>query len=266
MSQMSMSQPSRGPSKRRILRKAYKVSKVPRAIRTRGTPQGYYEIPSRLRAIVGFNRNGFSSTNQTNYEITGNSYRGLGMYWTLAEQVHNYGEGSTSNNQGFAQDGVASLQGVFDTAKIAYLDIEVRFNLEAVAQSTNAAPNWNPSLYLCIDPDDATPPLNLNTVLQYDKVWRLDGNNQLGDRSLKLRVYPKIRRDVGFTADDIGSSTTLVESAPSVYMDLDRPGAAHMGIKGWLDVPGATGAVAPLAYLGYVTFEVKRVVRYKVTK
>lgn len=264
---MEMSQSS-GPkfvagSRRRVLRRAYK--RIPKAIMTRGTPGGYYEIPARIRAIVGFTRTGFASTNQTSYEITGNSYKGLGIYWSHADQVHNYGEGSTSNNQGFAQAGLASLQGVFDTAKIAYLDVEVRFNLDAAAISTSGG-NWNPSLYLCIDQDDATPPLNLDEVLQYDKVYRLDANNQRGDRSLKFRVYPKIRREIGLTAESIGSSTTLVESANSVYMDLDRPSAAHMGIKGWLDCPGSSAVPAPLSLLGYVTFEVKRVVRYKVTK
>ena len=66
------------------------VSRIPRAISTRGTPDGYYEIPVRtLLKVYGNNGSGFFNTNQgPSSSPSGIGYQGFGL-WTSLDLVTN---------------------------------------------------------------------------------------------------------------------------------------------------------------------------------
>lgn len=235
--------------------------KIPKAIATRGTPRGYYEIPVTNRCTFAFDKAGIKITDQTTYATTGTGFRGGGLWFTLADINMNMGEGTIANFQGISVPGFASLQEVFDMCKVAYVDVEVRFNL-APREISNTTAFYSPACYLAVDPDDAQPPTNLNAILQYNKVYKVVPNS-FYDKPVRIRIYPKSRLDVGSTSEESGSTTTLAVSQPSTYMDIDRPLGAMFGLKFWVDLPGST---ATTDMFGQITFDIKQCRRYKVTK
>lgn len=242
-------------------RRVRKRMTIPKAIRTRGAPGGYYEIPVQNRFVTGTSKSGMLVTNQSDFTTSGVAYPGGAMWWTLSDVYQNFGVGAITLQQGISVPGLAEMQSVFDQCKVAYIDVEVRFNL-APREVSNTVAYYNPTLYVVIDPDDAVPPLSLNSVLQYQKVFRLD-NSDFYNKPLKIRIYPKVRGDVGTTSDEAGSGTTLTASQNTMYMDIDRPLGAMFGLKYWLDVPGA-GVATDL--FGQIVWDIKQCRRYKVSK
>lgn len=234
---------------------------IPKAIKTRGTPGGYYEIPVQNRFITGTNKSGMLVTNQTDYTTSGSAYQGGAMWWTLSDVNQNFGSGGIVTSQGISVPGLASLQSVFDQCKVAYIDVEVRFNL-APREISNTTAFYNPTLYIVVDPDDGVPPTDLNSVLQYQKVYRVCCND-FYNKPVKIRVYPKVRLDIGATSDEGGSTTTLTGSTNAMYMDIDRPLGAMFGLKYWLDVPGTTSVTD---MFGQIVWDIKQMRRYKISK
>ena len=84
LSQEIMPKSKRARTNRRT---SYPVTKIPRAIRTRGTPEGYYEIPVTIYRKVYFNMStGVWPTNQsTGAQIGVTGYSGFG----IANQLDN---------------------------------------------------------------------------------------------------------------------------------------------------------------------------------
>ena len=68
----------------------FKSARVPRAIQTRGTPEGYYDIPYHQMVRLYCNTSsGFWPTNQTSMAPYGGAgYQGIGIAFQL--QQHTY--------------------------------------------------------------------------------------------------------------------------------------------------------------------------------
>ena len=92
------------------------VTRIPRAISTRGTPDGYYEIPVRtLLKVYGNNANGFFQTNQNSSSTpSGVGFQGFGL-WTSLDLVTMYlGEGTVSAQIQRSVLGFSEIARVFD--------------------------------------------------------------------------------------------------------------------------------------------------------
>lgn len=97
-----------GPPSSRGRRYGKKMS-VPRAIRTRGTPGGYYEIPVQNRFVTGTNKGGFLVTNQSDFSTSGVAYQGGAMWFTLSDVYQNFGVGAITLQQGISVPGLAEM-------------------------------------------------------------------------------------------------------------------------------------------------------------
>lgn len=249
---------SRRPAykKRRVMRA---VSRVPRAIATRGTPQGYYEIPVSVFRKVYWNMStGLWETAQstgTPGGVTG--YNGFSFYTALDGSYMALGNGSFSAQNNINVPGFTEMQAVFDQCKVVRIDYEFWFSNQS--HEVGTAAHDNPELFIVKDFDSADPPGSLAEVLQYQKVARVLGNANNG--VYKVSIYPKVRTSVGASADEAGTSTTLAGVESSGYQDCQKPGCFHFGLRGWFNTNSSQGAT-----LGYLHVMERQIRRYKITK
>lgn len=246
---------------RRRMRRMRRRSNVPRAIATRGTPNGYYEIPVQTLVKIYTNTStGMYVTNQDTGAFSGlTGYRGIGIASSLDSLYINLGEGTTPVGMTIAWPGFAELQNVFDECKIVDMSFDFWVaNQVSVAQAGNAV-IAAPDLFLAYDPTDAQPPANQNVVMQYSKLKRVCFDTS---QRTSWKIYPKMRYDVATGIDGTATTTTLAGSQNSTYLRMDSPAAAHYGIRGWLNIPTAA-STAPVYELNIL---VRQVRRYKVNK
>lgn len=241
-------------------RRRYSKRKVPRAIRTRGTPDGYYEIPVKVLTRLYVNTSsGIWDTNQTTGASVGvTGYQGISFWSSLDAMTTSLGNGSISAQVIQTPPGFAELQAVFDEGKIC----KVMYDCWVTAQVPNAdstAGNYGaPDLFLCYDPNNADPPSSLDQVLQYSDVKRIcfDSNQRT-----RITYVPKIRTDGGSAQVETGSATTLSISQGATYMQMTKPAVAHFGLRGWLAIP--TAANSRVYQINILKTEIRR---YKVNK
>ncbi len=164
-------------------------ARIPRAIQTRGTPSGYYEIPVRtLIKVVGNNQAGFFSTNQDSSAPSGIGFQGFGLFSSLDNVTMLLGEGSPSASIVVSVPGFTEMARVFDQCKIASMSIDVWFEVVPNTIGDSGTTNYGmPDLYVTQDKDDAIPPQNIGEILQYQKVQRMPG---MGYRTYKNKCYP----------------------------------------------------------------------------
>lgn len=240
-------------------KKRYK-SKIPRAIQTRGTPDGYYEIPVRTLTRIYINTStGFWDTNQT----TGNSigatgYQGIAFCSTLDNFVCFLGSGSVSASIFNSVPGFAGMQGVFDECKIVNEMYDIWVANQTPTATSTAAIIGAPDLFLIEDYNDATPPSTIDQVMQYSKMHRVPFDNG----TYKIQYSPRIRVDLGAAADELGSTTTLAGVQAAGYQQLSKPGTTHFGLKGWIAIPsGSTNS--HIYQLNIMRTQIRR---YKINK
>lgn len=245
------------PKSRMVVRK----SKVPRAIRTRGTPNGYYEIPTQQLIKIYVNTSsGMWNTDQTtggNAGVTG--YNGLGISSSLDNIYVTLGNGTTSATITQAWPGFAGLQGVFDECKIVDMSMDIWVANQVPNAVSATAPIGAPDLFLVYDPNEAIPPASQSEVLQYSSVKRVCFDTS---QRTRMKVYPKLRFDLGTSTDGSGTTTTLSGSQNSCYLRADSPAAVHYGVRGWLNIPSASTS----AFVYTINILVRQTRRYKVTK
>lgn len=250
----------RSNSFRRNAKRGGAIMRVPRAISTRGTSDGYYEIPMRQHIVLyGNTSTGLWNTNQsTQAPIGGTGYQGLGMAYTLAD-THVYlgnSAGLPIVDIGVAVPDFASFQNIFDLCKIVSTDIEIWFGNHSREMITTAGNYGAPELLIGEDCNDAVPPTTMGQVLDKSKFLRCPS---MQDKTFRMSTKPYLTFD-GSENSGGGTTSTLAVSQPSTYCRTDRPYITHYGHKGWVSIPsGGTGG----AYQYTVNILVKQVRRYK---
>ena len=150
-------------------------TRVPRALLTRGTPDGYYEIPVTVYRRVNWNMSsGLWETNQaTGAQIGSTGYQGFGMGTQLDTSQFLLGNGSVSASIQITVPGFAELQSVFDECKIARIDYEIWLSNQANFQNSTAY--QTPNIWVVTDYNGIDPPSSLNSLLQYADVRCIKG-------------------------------------------------------------------------------------------
>lgn len=232
------------------------VMRVPRAISTRGTPSGYYEIPMRQLFRVYVNTStGFWNTNQTTSAPIGTTgYNGLAIYATLDSTIINLGNGGISATISQSVPDFASAQNLFDLCKIADLKIDCWYTNHSRELGSGIDAYGSMESFLAEDVNDAIPPNAINNVLDKKKVLRAMPSE---GRTFKMSIKPHMILD-GASHDGSGTATTSSISTPSTYVRCDRPQVSHYGIKGWCATPSAA-----TAYTAVLNILVSQTRRYK---
>ncbi len=236
------------------------MSRVPRAIATRGTPAGYYEIPVNVFRRVYWNMStGLWKTDQTTGAPSGaTGYNGFSLGTQLDASLMALGNGSFSADNHITIPGFAEVQTVFDQGKIVRIEYEFWFSNQATVNS-NVNAYENPELWIVYDPDNLDPPSSIGEISQYQKVLKVKGNANNG--VFKTTVYPKVRISVGSAADEGGTATTLTGSESAGYMDLAKPSATHFGLRGYF-----INNTHMTNHLGYLHICERQIRRFKITR
>lgn len=233
-------------------------TRVPRAIRTRGTPDGYYEIPVTVYRRIYFNLStGLWETNPYTAVTAGSTgYNGFGLGTQLDTSQMLLGNGSTSAAISVTVPGFAQLAAVFDECKISRIDYE--FWVAGQAAELGGGLYQAPTIWVAVDGNGIDPPSTLDTLLQYSSLKCIKGDI---NNSTKITVYPKIREDA---ASDGGESSTAVTSSvmrSSTYMSTVKPAALHFGLRGWFETTNPASTT-----VGYLCIKETQYRRYKVAK
>lgn len=238
-----------------------KKQKIPRAISTRGTPNGYYEIPVTIYRKLYFNMStGVWPTNQTTGAQTGlTGYQGFALSTSLSDSNFFMGNGSFSDSSTITIPGFAELQQVFDECKIVKVDYEFWFQNTAGSVALGSSTLYQaPNLFIVEDENSADPPSSLGAILQYGKVHQTYGD--ISQRK-KITVYPHIRADGGTASDEMGTSSTLGIAMPSTYIQTSKPAVNHFGLRGWMDTCSVLNG--NFGYLGVKETQLRRYKRVK---
>jgi len=237
-------------------KRASAIVRVPRAISTRGTPDGYYEIPMRqLFRIYGNTSTGLWNTNQTTgAPIGATGYQGLGIYAALDNTYINLGNGAVSAVITQSVPDFASAQNLFDLCKIVDMKVEIWYTNHSRDLSSTGTVYGAPELFLAEDLNDAFPPSSINTVLDKKKVLRCSA---MQDKKFTMMTKPYLTTDAS-SNDGSGVSTATAVAQPSTYVRCAVPSVSHFGIKGWSALPTAADS-----YLYEVNILITQTRRYK---
>jgi len=216
-------------------RRPYK-SRVPRAISTRGTPSGYYELPVRVfwKLYVNTSTGAWITDPVTGAQSGATGYQGFVLSMDYSQVYIDLGNGAFSANIPVNIPGVSELQNVFDICKMYKVDYEFWWanGLNQSPTSANAA--GAPEFFVATDASGATPPGSQNTILQYSDLLRCEGeptHRYRKSQYLKQRVY------LGTTPDPTGNAGILGGSQASTYFETDKPSVRHTGLIGWFQLP-----------------------------
>lgn len=233
-----------------------RASRVPKAIATRGTPDGYYEIPVTIYRKVYFNMStGLWTTDPyTGVQSGATGYNGFGIGSTLDTSFMFLGTGGNVN---VAVPGFTEMQTVFDECKIARIHYEVW--VSGQAHENGSVLRQAPNIWITTDPNSIDPPTNLQTLLQYANLKCVKGDI---NNPTKFTLYPKLRVDVAADGAEASTATSSAASDSSKYISMAKPGAFHFGLRGWFE----TNAGMAEAYLGYLCIKETQIRRYKRTK
>jgi len=236
--------------------KRYRKLSIPRAISTRGTPEGYYEIPVTTLTRVYFNTStGFWQTDQTTGAQIGlTGYNGFSWTTTLDNSILALGNGSVSTAIVQNVPGWSGPQNTFDLVKVAKVIFEVEF---VNALHTTGISNAGGVYFTCaFDPNDNVPPAFEATVLQYSNIKTLTNGNY---GKIKMPFTPYI-------LDVIGSNEDAPVSAGAqraMYVRANNPSISHRGVVGWLSTFLTSTATANT---GYMMLKVTQIRRYKINR
>jgi len=231
--------------------------RVPRAIQTRGTPDGYYEIPSQMLIRLYFNSTtGIWPTTQTNNQPTGaTGYEAFAMRFDFDEVVLHFGNnGAINTSQTMSIPGATELGAVFDEFKQVRVEQEYWLaNQVPGVHTSGTAAAGNPEFWVVEDQNDAFPP-TMTAIQQYAKSTRV-----MADKPVKVTHTQKVVLDA---ATDAGSgASTSVGPMVNTYMKAGS-NASLLGTKVYFWIPqNAAGT----AYVGYLNIKLRIVRRYKKT-
>jgi len=210
------------------------IVKVPRAIKTRGTPDGYYEIPMRqLFRVYTTSSSGFWNTNQTSNGSTGvTGYSGLAYYAQFDNSYINLGNGgiSAAITQGVTD--ATSAAAMFDLCKISEIEVEVWVTNYAHEAASTIGKYGAIEIYIAEDTNDAIPPNQISDILDRSRVLRVTPDG----RRYKMKFKPHISQDAS-SNDGAASTATISVASPSTYFRCARPAVSHFGFKSWIATP-----------------------------
>lgn len=255
--------PSQSQRRRNVTKKSRTMlvskSRVPRPIRSRGTPRGYYEIPVTIYHRCYFNSStGIWPTDPiTGAQSGSQGYNGFGLCSDLDNSYINFGNGGVTVQHIQTIPGFAQMAAVFDECKIARIHYELWVDGQAgsLSSTLQAAPNT----FVVVDNNNADTPANLAEILQYHPVHTVKGDIA---HSLKLTVYPKVRISVGSGEQESSTSTTVAQVSAAGYMECAKPSVTHFGVRGYFET---TPAMAT-PQIGYLCIKETQIRRYKVQK
>lgn len=206
--------------------KAY--SRVPRAIATRGTPDGYTEINyTQMIRLYTQTSTGFWATAQDTvapYGIQG--FSGLGFSFTPSNTRITFGNaGASTSYMDVAISDMANLSTIFDEVKLAKVKVEVWIN----AQSSNINNNLSntPEIWMAVDPNDSFPATT--SIQEYSHSRRI-----LPDRNTIMSFKPHLVADNA--ANDAGNGATSGATMQQGYVRSNST-AYHYGLKALYWVP-----------------------------
>lgn len=233
-----------------------RANRVPRAIRTRGTPDGYYEIPVTVYRKIYFNMSsGLWTTDPYTGAVSGSTgYAGFGVGTTLDTSFMFLGAGGNVN---VTVPGFSEMQNVFDECKIARIHYE--FWVAGQAHENGNVLAFTPNIWVTVDPNSIDPPSNLQTLLQYANVKCIKGDI---NNPTKMTLYPKLRLDVAADGAEASTATSSGANDSAKYISMAKPGAFHYGLRGWFEI----NSQPTEAYLGYLCVKETQIRRYKRTK
>lgn len=228
--------------------------RVPKAIQTRGTPDGYYEIPSNMLIRLYYNSTtGVWPTNQINNQPTGaTGYESFSLRWRANDLVIHFGNGGVINTTStISIPGAGELFNVFDEFKQVRTEQEYWLaNDPSNAHTTNAS---NAELWVVEDQNDAFP-IDANTIQQYARSTRVTLN-----RPAKCTHYQKVVLDAAIDAGE-GASTA---AGPMINTYIKgRSNVSLLGTKCYFWIPTNASATS---YVGYINIKIRVVRRYKST-
>lgn len=206
----------------------YKQSRVPRAIQTRGTPEGYYDIPYHQMVRLYCNTSsGFWPTDQGSMAPYGGAgYKGIGIAFQPNNTRVTFGNsGSTTSYEDFTISDFTNLQTIFDDVNLAKITVEAWIN--AQPSDTSAALSNAPEIWAANDANDCYP--GTSALQEYAKVSRI-----LPNRVTKLTFTPTIVSDN--VADDGVGITTSAGQTTTGYVKTGS-GCYHYGVKMWNWLP-----------------------------
>jgi len=241
-------------------RRPYK-SRVPRAISTRGTPNGYYEIPVRVfwKLYVNTSTGAWVTDPVTGAQSGATGYYGMSISYDYSSVTIDLGNGGFTAVNTVNIPGVSELQNVFDLCKMYKVDYEFWWTngLNQAPTAANAA--GAPELWVANDYNGATPPGAQATLLQYSDLLRCPADPS---RRYRKTTYPRQRVVLGTNADPTSSSSTVAGSQASTYFETDKPSVRHTGLLGYIQLPSSI-ATTQLYYLNCM-MTIQR--RFKVTR
>lgn len=243
---------------RRSINKRKNLRSIPRALVTRGTPNGYYEIPVTIYRKLYYNMStGMWPTNQTTGAQTGlTGYQGFALGTDLSTSKMWLGNGAFSDSINVTIPGFTHVQAVFDECKIHKIEYELWFQNQGADPALGSSTLMQSSnMFVVEDANNLDPPSSLGTILQYSKVHRVIGDLT---RPKKITLYPKIRLDAGSASDEMGTTTTLGVTAPSTYVQTTKPAVEHFGLRGWFDTCSVLNG-----QFGYIGIKETQYRRYK---
>ena len=150
----------------------YRKTRVPRAIKTRGTPDGYYDIPYQQMVRLYCNTSsGFWCTNQiTMAPYSGSGYQGIGMAFQPNNTRITFGNaGASTLYMDLPISDFTYLQNIFDDVKLAKITIESWINMQP--SDSSAALSNAPEIWACTDTNDSYP--GTSSIQEYAKVTRI---------------------------------------------------------------------------------------------
>lgn len=241
-------------------RRPYK-SRVPRAISTRGTPNGYYEIPVRVfwKLYVNTSTGAWVTDPVTGVQSGATGYYGMSISYDYSSVTIDLGNGTPAAQNIVNIPGVSELQNVFDLCKMYKVEYEFWWTngLNQAPTAANAA--GAPELWIANDYSGGNPPGTQATLLQYSDLMRCPSDPT--KRYLKT-CYPKQRVSLGTSAEPISSLSTVSGSQAATYFETDKTSVRHTGLLGYFQLP-ANQSTTQLYYLNCMMTIYRR---FKVTR
>lgn len=236
-----------------------RAPRVPRPIRTRGTPSGYYEIPVTVYRKLYFNMStGIWETNPYTGVTSGSTgYNGFGLATQLDQSVMLLGNGASSALVNVAVPGFSQLANCFDECKIARIEYE--FWINGQAKENGASLAFAPNIWIARDDNNIDPPGTLDAILQYSNIVAVKGDIT---RPSKITVYPRVRAVLGSGETEAATTTTVAGDVQGGYIQVQKPAVMHFGLRGWFE----TQSTMADAYLGYLCIKETQIRRYKINK
>ena len=215
---------SAGYSGKRSLR-----MRVPRAIATRGTADGYTEIPfTQMIRLYTNTSTGFWPTVQTTMASYGSAvgYKGIGFaFQPNNTRIYFSDTGATDKFEDFPISDWTNMEAIFDEVKISKIKIECWMN--AQSSNINNALSNSPEIWMCEDVNDAYPPTS--TIQEYSKSKRV-----LPNVPKSITITPHLVSD---NVADAGVGADFSAGLTQTGYVKTASGAYHYGLKVWNWLP-----------------------------